>query len=328
MQPRQMSVSTIILALLAAFIVALAGFTFWQTRRIEARFPARGHFIDVPGGRLHFTERRPARTRAHVVLIHGASGSEADMIEPLGAALAERDLHVWAFDRPGHGYSDRIGAEDPARQTALIRAALQSLGVERAIIVAHSLGGVVGANFAIEYKDFTSGLVLIAPVTHPWPGGGISWYYKPASQRWTGGVFSHLLAMPLGLALLERAIDAVFAPQRPPSDYLQRTGATLVLRPANFAANARDVAGIYDFVTLQAPRLKEISAPTGIITGDADTIVLTQVHSYGSARDIGAATLKVLAGVGHSPHWVDPQSVVEAIDAVALRAGAAQAARP
>ena len=67
--------------------------------------------------------------------------------------------------------------------------------------------------------------------------------------------------------------------------------------------------------------MKEIIAPTVIVTGDADTIVLTKIHSYGSARDIPGAQLVILPGVGHSPHWADPQAIVAAIENVAARAG-------
>ena len=65
-----------------------------------------------------------------------------------------------------------------------------------------------------------------------------------------------------------------------------------------------------------------ITAPTAIVTGDHDGVVLAHVHAYGSARDIPHATLKVLPGVGHSPHWADPDAVVASVLEVAGRSGA------
>ena len=64
-----------------------------------------------------------------------------------------------------------------------------------------------------------------------------------------------------------------------------------------------------------------ITAPTAIVTGDHDGIVWTTLHAYGSAKLIPGATLTVLPGVGHSPHWADPDSVVAAVLSVAARAG-------
>ena len=114
----------------------------------------------------------------------------------------------------------------------------------------------------------------------------------------------------------------VFAPRATPANYAQRTGLARVLLPAIFRANAQDVAAAYAAVTRQAPRLGDIRAPTEIVTGDSDQIVLTKVHSYGSARDIPGARLDVLPGVGHSPHWSEPGAVIDAIERVAERSGA------
>jgi pimeloyl-ACP methyl ester carboxylesterase len=308
---------------LGACLALLFGFTQWQSRRIEAQFPARGEFVDVEGGRLHYTQILPVGpVRGTVLLLHGASGNQADVMVPLGDTLAARGFRVIAFDRPGYGWSDRPqGRADatPERQAQLIRSALTRLGIDGAIVLGHSLAGVLATNLALDHADFTQGLVLVAPVTHPWPGGDISWYYTPASLPLVGEIFTELLTLPAGMATLDTALAGVFSPQAAPADYDRRTGVALVLRPAAFRANAQDVASIYAAVTRQAPRLGQIKAPTVIVTGDRDTIVLTKVHSYGSARDIPDAELRVLPGIGHSPHWSDPNAVVEAVESVAAR---------
>ena len=92
-----------------------------------------------------------------------------------------------------------------------------------------------------------------------------------------------------------------------------------MLRPAEFLANAQDVVALNPFLTMQAPRLPQIRIPVGIVTGDSDSVVLTKLHSYGSARDIPGATLSVLPGVGHSPHWSEPEAVISVIEQVQAR---------
>ena len=306
-------------------VAALAGFTQWKSARIEAAFPPQGAFVAVDGGRLHLTQRAPVgATRNTVLLLHGASGNQADMMLPLGDRLAAKGFRVIAVDRPGQGWSERPGGRadaSPARQAQLIRAAMAKIGVDHAIVVGHSLAGALAVNFALDQADFTSGLVLIAPVTHPWPGG-IAWYYHVAATPLAGDVFTHLLTMPIGLASLPGGIANVFAPQAPPPDFASSTGVNMVLRPAAFRANAQDVAAIKEFVTAQSPRMPQIHVPTGIITGDSDGVVLTRIHSYGSARDIPGATLTVLPGIGHSPHHSDPDAVVRMIEDVADRIAA------
>ena len=131
-----------------------------------------------------------------------------------------------------------------------------------------------------------------------------------------------MATLPAGLVLMPDAIASVFAPQRAPSDYIQRTKVRLVLRPRVFHANARDVTSLKPFIVEQAKRYGEIARPTAIVTGDRDGIVYTHIHSLGSARDIPGATLTVLPGVGHAPHHTNPDAVIAAVDEVAARASA------
>ena len=320
-----MSVALAACLLALSAVAALVAFTLHMSRRLDARFPPRGGFVAVDGARLHYTELPPAGAPcATIVLLHGASGNEADLMLPLGERLAARGFRVLSFDRPGLGWSDRPGhaeADTPKGQGLLLRGALEQLGAGRIVLVGHSLAGVLATHFALDHAAALDGLVLLAPVTHPWPGGGIDWYYRLAARPIVGRLFTYLLSLPVGLARLEAALEGVFAPQAVPADYAERTGVGLVLHPRRFRANARDVARLYEVVCEQAPRLSSIRVPTTIVTGDRDSIVLTQIHSYGSAGEIPGARLVVLPGVGHSPHWAAPDAVVDEIVKVAERSG-------
>jgi pimeloyl-ACP methyl ester carboxylesterase len=331
MTPFTMSLSSSIVrcagfALLVPLALALLLFVFTRimAARIAAANPPSGAFVSVAGGRLHYTEL-PARgaERAVVALLHGASGNQADMMLPLGKGLSERGFRVFAFDRPGYGWSDRPDGRadaDPRQQARLIHEALATLGVREAIVVGHSLAGMTSCALALDFPAFTRGLVLVSPVTHPWPGGGVDLYYEIAAAPVIGELFTETIALPAGLLAMRTALTGVYAPQEPPPGYIARAGLELVLRPASFRANAQDVAAAYAAVVEQAPRLRDIKAPTAIVTGDHDSVVLTKVHSYGSARDIPGATLTVLPGVGHAPHWAAPEAVIDAVDSVAKRA--------
>jgi pimeloyl-ACP methyl ester carboxylesterase len=238
----------------------------------------------------------------------------------LGSRLIDR-YRVIAIDRPGHGWSDRPGGRAdaaPARQAALTHEALAAIGVEHAVVVGHSLGGSVATRLALEHPEMVSGLMLLAPATHPWPGG-VAWYYTPATTPVLGTLFAHTLAMPFGLAVFDRAIDAVFAPQAPPATYADAAGARLVLRPREFQANAEDVKDLLGYVREQASRCSAIKAPTVIITGDVDKIVSPQIHSAALAREIEGAKLILLPGVGHVPQCAAPDVVAREIDRLAQR---------
>ena len=260
-----------------------------------------------------------------VLLLHGASGSSADPILALGRRLAVR-YRVLAVDRPGHGWSDRIGgaeAASPARQASVVWEALTRLGVERAIVVGHSWSGALAANMALDHADRVAGLVLLSPVSHPWPGGGVTWYYSPTASV-LGAFVTRVVTTPLGLLALRPAARAVFQPQDAPPDYVDAARVPLVLRPRTFRANAEDVAGLHAFVSEQSRRYGAIRAPTVILSGDADRIVWTNLHSRSLEREIPNARLVVLPGVGHMPHFAAPDRIVAEIDALATAMAAAR----
>ena len=324
--------------MILAAVGALAGaaalcfsFTVALTCVLAVRFPAVGHLVDLGPGRLHVVETPPrAPERGAVLLAHGASGNFADPHVALAERLAEAGYRVFAVDRPGHGYSDRLGgrgATSPRRQAAWIRQALEALGAGEAIVVVHSLAGVLGLAMAMDSPAFTRGLVLLAPVSHPWPGG-VSWYYTLAAHRWLGAPFRWLVAPPVGLLMMANGLRATFAPNPVPPDYARRTRLALMLRPWHFRANAEDFVDLHAETEALSPGYAEIAAPTAILMGAEDRLVSAELHARALEREIPNATLLTLPGIGHSPHFAAPDEVVAAVLAVDRRARANEAPRP
>jgi pimeloyl-ACP methyl ester carboxylesterase len=323
-------VLTIVLLVPVALLAVGAILTFLIAWRIEARYPPVGRFVEVEGGRLHYVEEGPRNGEAlgTIVFIHGASSNHADAALAFGTRLTER-YRVIAFDRPGHGWSDRIAGREaglPARQAAILADGMRKLGLRNAVVVGHSWGGSVAPSLALDHADVTGGLVLISAVTHPWPGGQITWYYHPATSFF-GWLFTNTITTPLGILLAKPAIEGVFAPQVAPPDYYERAKAPMVLRPRVFRANAQDVAGLHAAVAAQAPRYGEIRVPTVVIGGDADKIVWTNLHSRSFAAAVPGAELVILPGVGHMPHHSHADLIAGKIEAVAARAGQGAMAR-
>jgi pimeloyl-ACP methyl ester carboxylesterase len=325
------------LALIVTLIVVAAAVTRFATTRIAALHPPSGRFVAVAGGRLHVLElgkdAEPGGADQEpfwpVVLVHGASGNIGDMRLGLGDRLA-LTRRVVLVDRPGHGWSDRPGGKEdasPARQAALIAQALDGIGLTRFVLVGHSLGGAVATAFTLAYPERVVGLVLLAAVTHPWPGG-IAWYYTLGAMPVVGRLFARVAALPVGELLLEYGARDVFLPQAMPPGYLQGAGIRLLLRPHEFVANAQDVAILKRFVTAQAPHYGRIVAPTVVLSGDADVTVSPDLHSRTIAAALPDARLVILPGIGHMPHHVATDTVIEAIDSVSARASARSARLP
>jgi len=271
-------------------------------------------FVEIDGRRVHLFDRRGGDSTAPVlVFVHGASGNGRD---PLFAFADAFPRHRAIFvDRPGQGFTARLGRGDaaPDAQAAVIAGVLDRLGVARAIVVGHSWGGSVAAAFGVTHPSRTAGLVFLAPATHPWPGG-VDFTYHLAVVPGLGRAFVGAVVPWLGRLLMPGALRGVFAPDAVPEGYARAIAAELVLRPAAFRANAEDVHDLHGHVTRLSPRYREISAPTLIVTGDSDPIVLADIHSAGLARDIAGARLVMLAGIGHMPHHAARARVVAEIE--------------
>ncbi|MFB2550319.1 alpha/beta fold hydrolase [Ensifer soli] len=305
--------------LLALVIAGALLYSALKAREIAARFPNEGRLIDVGGYRLNsvLVPAGPDADLPPLVFIHGASGNLRDPMGAFRPSLEGRAALLFV-DRPGHGYSERGGAANalPDGQSDAIAALMERRGIGAAIVVAHSFGGAVAASLAVRHPDKVAGLVFLSPATHPWPGG-VDWYYSLARTPVLGWIFAHAVALPVGLGRIDSGTRFVFAPNRPPADYSERAATALVLRPDNFRNNAIDVANLKDYVSRVAPRYREIRAPTVIVTGDRDGVVLPGIHSAGLKRDIEGSELVTIHNLGHKPDYIVTDVAIAAIERVA-----------
>ena len=285
---------------------------------LQRIFPAQGRMIEVAGATVHGLDLGPRdAARPPVVMIHGASSNLEVMRRPLGERLAQNH-RVILIDRPGHGWSTRARPEDstPAIQAGMIGEALAKLGIGPAILVVHSWSGALGARMALDYPDRVAGLVMLAPVAYPWPGG-VGWYNRLVTTPVIGPLLAYTVTLPLGALLAEPGARGVFLPQAMPEHFVHDTATPLLLRPREFIANAWDLVTLKAAVREQAPFYADIKAPVVVISGDdADKTVSTEIHSRPFAKVVPDAKLIVLPGVGHMLQNAAPELVISEIDAM------------
>ena len=198
----------------------------------------------------------------------------------------------------------------------MIAEALTKLGIGKAILVVHSWAGALGLRIALDYPERVAGLVMLAPVAYPWPGG-VGRYNKIVAMPVIGPLLAYTITLPLGALLVGPGARGVFAPQAMPENYVRDTATMLLLRPREFLANAHDLATLKAAVAEQAPRYAEIKSPITIISGDgSDKTVSTHIHSQPLAATAPNAKLIVLPGVGHMVQNVAPDRVMAEVEAM------------
>lgn len=128
--------------------------------RHDAPAAGRSGYVVIDGRQVHYLEWGHARLPA-VVCLHGG-GQTAYMYEALGAALAGR-CHVLAPDLPDHGDSEPLPVDWPDRRqlAATVPPLMANFGIDRAVLVGGSLGGITAVSLAAAHPALVAGLVMI-----------------------------------------------------------------------------------------------------------------------------------------------------------------------
>lgn len=299
--------------------LALAIRVWWRETAIRRRYPPLGVIVRVAGRRVHAMTMGEGRD---LVLIHGASGQLRDLL-PLMRRLAP-EFRVTAFDRPGLGHSESLGAAgiSPAAQARHLAEAAAQLGIVAPIVLGQSYGGTVALGWGLEVTGplAASALVLVSAPALPWPGG-LDWWYRLTETR-----LGRVLAVPLATALvsdawLDRMMPGLFAPTPHPAGYAAETGAALALPRGTLAENARQVNALHAHVSAMAGDYPRLGLPVELIHGAADPIVPLEIHALPLSGLLPQARLTVLPDAGHMPHHTHVEAVVDATRRAAARAG-------
>jgi pimeloyl-ACP methyl ester carboxylesterase len=301
--------------LLVGILALLALVTQAGVFVIERRYSARGQAIAVDAATINLVDIGAKNAAGPpLLLLHGASSNLEAMRLPLGNLLA-RGHRVLLADRPGHGWSTRSRLADstPAIQARMLNEALAKLGIGPVILVVHSWSGALGTRMALDYPARVAGLVMLAPVTHPWRGG-VGRFNKIVTMPILGPLVAYTMTLPLGLGLLNPGARGVFLPQAMPDDFVDATATPLLLRPREFLANAHDLVTLKQAVIAQVPRYGEIRCPVTVISGEADRTVFTEIHARAFAKAVPQTRLIVLPDLGHMVQNARPELVAAEVE--------------
>lgn len=288
------------MAALGGMLLFLAGCCSVK-KRSAPELPS-GRALQLSGGRLFV---RQTGAGPDVVLLHGLGDSSVgwQFVEP---GLVRAGYRVLVWDALGAGRSEKPAGGDYsiAGHVKRLDEMLAAVGVRRAVLVGHSLGGAVALAFAERNPDKVQALCLIDPAAYRAGAMGGRWFWT------TPGLADAVMALLPDRAITEFGLRQNFHDRGAISDELrslylreaERTGAIGAL-----LAQERQLIPPHPEQWEAAHRA--IRKPTLILWGQADRLV-PSAQGQRLAGDIPGSRLVLFPGVGHSPHLEAPGLVL------------------
>lgn len=259
----------------------IAGYQVPALDDAEAGEAAAFRWAEVDGIRVRYARRGP-EGGVPVLFVHGFGGDLGNWLFNLDA-IAETSP-VIALDLPGHGQSDaRLPGTSLEAMAGFVAQFLTQLGVERVHWVGHSMGGAIGAMFALQQPQRVASLALIASagLGPEINGGYIDGFVQAASRRELKPVVEMLFADP---ALVSRQLLDDLLRHKRIDGVTELLGA---LGGALFGGGRQSA--------LPATQLQAAQCPLLVVWGEQDQVIPA---AHAKAAPAGA-TVAVLSGAGH-----------------------------
>ena len=279
------------------------------------------HDADIGGARIHWVEEGVGDVP--FVLVHGWGSSIVKWMDAIPMLATGR--RTIALDLPGFGDSGiPNGSYSPGWLAGALRAFMDTIGVERAIVVGNSLGGLVAAYFAAAWADRCAGLVLAAPafpavVPSPSgsavaavlapaiPGVGEVLYRVRARRRTPESLVAESLARNCAdpsrvRASTVRALEAAARARRQRPEHI---------RPL-LRANRRMLWALSARREQTWAIARSLRTPTLVLWGQQDSLLSVGI-GYRAVEEIPGAQLVVLDDCGHNPQVERPDEFSAAV---------------
>ncbi len=274
---------------------------------------------------MAYLDVKPERANGQTaVLLHGKNFCAATW-EPTIKDLVAAGYRVIAPDQIGFCKSSKPAAyQFTFKQLAgNTHELLAKLGIEKAVVIGHSTGGMLAAHYSLIYPQDVSHLVLVNPVgLEDWSAKGVppisvdQWYARELKTNADGIRAYEKSTYYAGKweDRYERAVDMLAGLNNGP-------GKETV---------AWDSALIYDMIITQPVlyQFGEISVPTLLMIGQKDTTAIAKDFAppelrpkLGNYPELGKAAAKAIPGArliefpdyGHAPQMTDPEGFDKAL---------------
>jgi pimeloyl-ACP methyl ester carboxylesterase len=269
-------------------------------------------FVLIDGVNVHY--KTAGSGKQALILLHGFGASTFTwhkVMKPLA-----QDHTVVAYDRTGFGYTSRPMSDDwrgtspysPLSQVEQLIALMDTLGIDKAVLVGSSAGGITAALTAVYYPERVKALVLVAAAI-----------FQGGPPRWLSPILRIPQLKRLGFLVMRYYYTHFFdyVHKRAWHDPSKRTpeirdGYRKPLQCQNWDRALWEYVFAYESLNL-GDRLEEIELPVLIITGDDDRIV-PQRGSERIADQIARAELAIIPDTGHLPHEENSELFLDVVN--------------
>ena len=295
----------------AASLAAMTAYNIYRARKTEREHPPTGRFVTVDGVRLHYIEKGEG---SPVVLLHGNVVTAEDFQTSGVLDLLARRHRVIAFDRPGFGYSERPhgSAWSARKQAELLKEAFVILGINRPVVLGHSLGAAVALALALNHPDAVKGLVLLSGYYYPSLRADVL-LSSPAAIPIVGDLLRYSISPLLGRLMQPLLLKGMFAPLPVPASFAKGSTPDMSVRPGQIRAESEDGVAMIPAAMAMRHHYQELTMPVVIMAGTKDRVVNVKQPRRLHAQ-IPHSTLRLVPGVGHMLHYAVPEEVAETIE--------------
>ena len=257
---------------------------------------AKTKYVTVDNLKVHYAE---AGEGPVVLLVHGLGSSLITWYRNMDP-LVEAGYRVIALDLPGHGDSDkpRDMSYDPNAAPTFLKQFLEATGVERAVVVGNSAGGLLVAMFAMAHPEMVDKVVL---VSSGGLGPEVSWFLRIVSVPGLG----ELLYQPQFYPTNDM-FRHIFYQLPPFLDELIPEMQRVRNLPGSRHAAIQSIRSSINLLGLRKQRyildrLKHLPAPLMIVWGREDTIIPVS-HANLVSQELPQSVVHILSECGHWPH--------------------------
>ena len=115
------------------------------------------------------------------------------------------------------------------------------VGIDRPVVVGHSMGTMVALAMALDHPDSVQSLVLISG--HYYPALRLdALLTMPQAMPGLGNVMRYSVTALASRALLDRQAQAMFTSRPVPANFFPTLSREMLVRPQQLRANAEDAA--------------------------------------------------------------------------------------